>query len=93
MASLLSLSQISRKEKERRERERGKKERKNRITLHESTPHHRLHDNIRNDCIEFSLSLSLFPLLSRSTTEEGIPSLSGGLISRGKCVGARVHAV
>lgn len=90
MASLLSLSQISRKEKERRERE-GK--RKNRITLHESTPHHRLHDNIRNDCIEFSLSLSLFPLLSRSTTEEGIPSLSGGLISRGKCVGARVHAV
>lgn len=61
MASLLSLRQISRKGKKKEgEKEREKEKRKNRITLHESTPHHRLHDNIRNDCVEFSLSLSLF---------------------------------
>ena len=72
MASLLSLRQISRKGKKREgEKEKEKKKRKNRITLHESTPHHRLHDNIRNDCVEFSLSLSLSLLLSRSTTRRG----------------------
>lgn len=92
MASLLSLRQISRKGKKREgEKEREKKKRKNRITLHESTPHHRLHDNIRNDCVEFSLSLSSF--IPFHDAEGGIPPLSDGLISRGKCVGARVHAV